>query len=90
MMLIVGALSMTGTASATLIESIAALDDGDKYRVSFVTSTKRDATSSDITDYNTFVNTAAQAGSVTSQGNRIKIFATPLTDNHCPSLPFVA
>jgi hypothetical protein len=66
MMLIVGALSMTGTASATLIESIAALDDGDKYRVLFVTSTKRDATSSDITDYNTFVNTAAQAGSVTS------------------------
>jgi hypothetical protein len=65
MMLIVGALSMTGTASATLIESIAALDDGDKYRVLFVTSTLRDAKSSEITDYNTFVSNAAVSGSVT-------------------------
>jgi hypothetical protein len=66
MMLSVGALSMTGTSSATLIESIAALDEGAKYRVLFVTSTKRNATSHEISDYNTFVNDVAQTGSVTS------------------------
>jgi hypothetical protein len=57
-----GVLSVSGTASATLIESIEALAEGAKYRVLFVTSTKRDATSTDIVDYNTFVNTAAQNG----------------------------
>jgi hypothetical protein len=64
-MLSVGALSISGTASATLIDSIAALNDGDQYRVLFVTSTTRDATSSDISVYNSFVNDAAQAGTVT-------------------------
>jgi hypothetical protein len=35
------------------------------YRVLFVTSTKTDATSSEIEDYNAFVSTAADIGSVT-------------------------
>ncbi|PKH00896.1 hypothetical protein [Paraglaciecola sp. MB-3u-78] len=64
-MLSVGALSISGTASATLIDSIAALNDGDQYRVLFVTSTTRDATSKDINVYNSFVYDAAQAGTVT-------------------------
>jgi hypothetical protein len=59
-----GALSLTSTASATLIESIAALDEGAMYRVLFVTEGKRDATSVDINDYNSFVDNAANLGSV--------------------------
>lgn len=35
------------------------LSAGDQYRLAFVTSTRRDATSSDIADYNAFVTTAA-------------------------------
>jgi hypothetical protein len=65
MMLSVTVLGVSGTASATLIESIAALEEGDKYRVLFVTSTIRDATSTDINVYNSFVNAAAQNGTVT-------------------------
>ena len=38
------------------------LDVGDEFRLLFLTSTKRDATSSDIDDYNSFVQTAAAAG----------------------------
>lgn len=37
------------------------LNPGDKYRIAFVTSGIRDATSSIVGDYNTFVNTAANA-----------------------------
>lgn len=61
-----GVLSVSGTASATLIEAIANLNEGDKYRVVFVTSTTRDATSSDISDYNDFVSNLALSGTVTS------------------------
>jgi hypothetical protein len=60
-----GVLSVSGTASATLIESIAALEEGAMYRVLFVTSGLTTALSSDIVDYNTFVSTAAGSGSVT-------------------------
>jgi len=35
------------------------LVDGDTFRLVFLTSTTTDATSTDIADYNTFVNTAA-------------------------------
>ena len=38
------------------------LSAGDEFRLLFLTSTKRDATSSDIDDYNTFVQAAAAAG----------------------------
>ncbi|AOW75829.1 hypothetical protein A3Q34_02525 [Colwellia sp. PAMC 20917] len=65
--LILGAsLSMSGNASATLIESIAALDDGAMYRVVFVTSTTNSAITEDISMYNYFVSSAAANGSVTS------------------------
>lgn len=57
--------ALTGNASATLIESIAALDDGTKYRVMFVTNGKTTATSSIISEYNTFVSTEAAEGSLT-------------------------
>ncbi len=38
------------------------LSDGDKFRLLFVTSTGRNAQSTDIADYNTFVQTRAKAG----------------------------
>jgi hypothetical protein len=60
-----GFLSLAGSASAGLIESIAALDVGDKYRVLFTTSTTRDATSSNIADYNSFVSANAIDGTIT-------------------------
>jgi hypothetical protein len=60
-----GVLSVSGTASATLIESIAALEEGAMYRVLFVTRDSTTAMSTDIDDYNTFVSNAAGSGSVT-------------------------
>jgi hypothetical protein len=60
-----GVLSVSGTASATLIESIAALEEGARYRVLFTTRDVTAATSGDIDDYNTFVSNAAVSGSVT-------------------------
>jgi hypothetical protein len=48
-------------ASAAPITVPPGLNPGDKYRLVFVTSTKRDATSKNIDDYNTFVNTAANS-----------------------------
>jgi hypothetical protein len=77
-----GVLSISGTASATLIESIAALEEGAMYRVLFVTSTSTQALSSDIEFYNTFVSTAADSGSVTgSLGLTWKALASTATDN---------
>ena len=40
----------------------AALDDGDAFRLLFMSSTERTASSTDIADYNTHVQTAAKAG----------------------------
>ncbi len=59
-------LAVMTPASATLISAINALNPGDQYRVLFVTSGTTQATSSDIGTYNTFVQAAAAAGSVTS------------------------
>ena len=42
------------------------LSPGDKYRLAFVTSTTRDATSTNIADYNTFVTTVANDSSALS------------------------
>ncbi len=48
-------------ASAALITVPTSLNPGDHYRLAFVTSTTRDATSSSIADYNTFVNSVASS-----------------------------
>lgn len=53
-------------ASATLISEIAALNPGDQYRVLFVSSTSIEATSPLIDVYNSHVQAAAAAGTVTS------------------------
>ena len=44
------------------------LNAGDKFRLLFVTSDKRDATSTDIADYNSFVQSAAAAGHAAIRG----------------------
>ena len=49
---------LLGTASQSLAQVTTVppgLNPGDQYRLAFVTSTTRDATSTDIADYNTFV-----------------------------------
>jgi len=56
----VAAVAFTATASLSAPITIpAGLNPGDQYRLAFVTSTTRDATSSDIADYNAFVTAAA-------------------------------
>jgi hypothetical protein len=50
-----------GTATAIPITVPTGLNPGDEYRLAFVTSTTRDATSSDITVYNGFVTASANA-----------------------------
>ena len=53
---------LAGTAFAgPIFTQPAVLAPGDQYRLVFVTSTTRDATSSNIGDYNTFVTNAAAA-----------------------------
>jgi hypothetical protein len=61
-----GVLSVSGTASATLIESIAALEEGAMYRVLFATSEQINYTSTDLIGYDAFVTNAAATGSITS------------------------
>lgn len=50
---------VASTAHASIITTPTDLDPGDEYRLAFVTSTTRDATSTDIGDYNDFVTLAA-------------------------------
>jgi len=49
------------SATAVPITQPTGLNPGDEYRLVFVTSTTRDATSSDIADYNAFVTAAANS-----------------------------
>ena len=51
----------TTTASAAPITVPTGLNPGEQYRLAFVTSTTRDATSSNIADYNAFVTATANA-----------------------------
>ena len=65
----------SGTASVSQVERLedrtllaaitvpTGIASGDSYRLAFVTSTKRDATSGDIADYNAFVTAAANSQS---------------------------
>ena len=56
----------------------AGLLPGDHYQLAFVTSTTRNATSADISDYNTFVNAAANLpGSLVSGATFYAIASTP-------------
>lgn len=56
------AVAITTTAALSAPITVpAGLNAGDQYRLAFVTSTKWDATSSDIADYNAFVTAAANS-----------------------------
>ena len=87
--------SLVGTtqqANAALITTPSGLSAGDKYRLVFVTSGTRDATSSNIADYNTFVTNAANAvPELAALGTQwFVIGSTPLVnvrDNTGTSLP---
>lgn len=50
-----------GLAAATVFTVPPGLNPGDPYRLTFITSNTRNATSTNIADYNTFVNDAANA-----------------------------
>ena len=59
---LVAAVALLGTAvEAAIVTVPTGLSPGAKYRLVFVTSTKRDATSSNIADYNAFVTSTAEA-----------------------------
>ena len=59
---------------------------GDQYRFAFVTSTTRNATSTVIADYNTFVQNAANASSLGLSGATWKVIGStgPLTQESTP------
>ena len=58
-MIAISVVGITSPAHAAAITLPAGLNPGDPYRIIFVTSTLRDATSSIMADYNTFVTDAA-------------------------------
>lgn len=59
----------TGWASPIALHTPTGLNPGDKFRFIFVTTGTRNATSTDIADYNTFVNT--DAGGATYNGSAV-------------------
>ena len=66
-------ISVNGSAVPTDVPSTWALKPtglttGDTFRLLFLSSTKRDASSTDIADYNTFIQTTADAGHTAIQG----------------------
>ena len=69
-------------ASAAIVTTPTDLSIGDQYRLAFVTITTRDATSTDIADYNAFVTTAAntQADLVALGATWKAIGTTPTVD----------
>ena len=69
------------TASAAPITVPASLSPGSQYRLVFVTSTTRDANSTNIADYNTFVTNAANSvPQLVALGTPWKAIGSTLTD----------
>ena len=65
-----------GTASAAQAALVVVPPDlavGDQYRLVFVTEGKRDATSTDIDDYNTFVTSQVRLSILYCQGRLIRL-----------------
>jgi len=64
----------------------AGLNPGDEFYIIFVTSTSRDATSTDINDYNTHVNTAADLSSTKGTDDASitwRVVGATAADNQC-------
>ena len=58
--------AFSGGAKASLIDAINGLNVGDKYRVLFITTSRTNATSTDIAVYDAIVQSDAASGSLTS------------------------
>ena len=67
-------LGVTASVASAAIVVPPSLSPGDKYHLVFVTSTTRDATSTNIADYNSFVQAAADAAGIGS-GDGVDWFA---------------
>ncbi len=73
-------IGLASTAHAGPITTPTGLSPGDQYRLAFVTSTTRDATSSDIADYNAFVtNVANTQAALAALGTTWKAIAATAT-----------
>ena len=83
-------ISVNGSAIPTDVPSVWALKPtgltaGDTFRLLFLSSTKRDASSTDIADYNTFIQTTAAAGHTAIQeysSSFTAVGCTSSTDAH--------
>ncbi|MEI6657932.1 MAG: hypothetical protein WCO76_05285, partial [Planctomycetota bacterium] len=71
---VIGALAVPTAAAPVSINTPAGLNPGDRFRIAFVTgATTTDISSTDITSYNLFVNTAA--GGATYNGSAVTFYA---------------
>jgi PEP-CTERM motif len=70
---VIGALAVPTEAAPVSINTPAGLNPGDRFRIAFVTGATTTGSSSDITSYNLFVNTAA--GGATYNGSAVTFYA---------------
>jgi len=70
---VIGALAVPTAAAPVSINTPAGLNPGDRFRIAFVTGATTTGSSSDITSYNLFVNTAA--GGATYNGSAVTFYA---------------
>jgi len=70
---LIGALAVPTAAAPVSINTPAGLSPGDRFRIAFVTGATTTGSSSDITSYNLFVNTAA--GGATYNGSAVTFYA---------------
>jgi len=70
---VIGALAVPTAATPISINTPTGLNPGDRFRIAFVTRTTTTGSSSDITSYNLFVNTAA--GGATYNGSAVTFYA---------------
>ena len=70
---VIGALAVPTAAAPVSINTPAGLSPGDRFRIAFVTGATTTGSSSDITSYNLFVNTAA--GGATYNGSAVTFYA---------------
>ena len=70
---VIGALAVPTAAAPVSINTPAGLNPGDRFRIAFVTGTTTTGSSTDITSYNLFVNTAA--GGATYNGSAVTFYA---------------
>jgi len=70
---LIGSLAVPTAASTISLNTPTGLNPGDRFRIAFVTGTTTTGSSTDITSYNLFVNTAA--GGATYNGSAVTFYA---------------